>query len=341
MVPVTYRRRMSLLDSLSAAFAARPDAAAVPAASIMAVVDQAEVTATWGVPEGTLFQAASISKPVAALAALQLVASGRLTLDTDINDYLVSWHLPGDAWMPPVTVRHLLCHSAALTVSGMPGYEPGQALPSLTEILDGRPPANTAAVRRAGVPGGEHCYSGGGYVVLQQLLEDVSSRPFADLAAELVFSPARMTTASYAEPEHATAAAAHVDGHEVSWHVYPEQATAGLWCTPADLVRFAQTIQASVAGEAPALLPPALAQEMVTPQVDGWGLGAAAVGRRRTSAVQPRRSQPWLSVRANRRRVRQERRGGNDRRRPGRSCDGRPARGAPRRHLVAGSANRP
>src|ERR1022692_2300317 len=86
---------MSLLASLSAAFAARPDSAAVPAASVAVLVAGDEVTAAWGAPDGTLFQAASISKPVAALAALRLAAQGRLSLDVDVNEYLTSWRLPG------------------------------------------------------------------------------------------------------------------------------------------------------------------------------------------------------------------------------------------------------
>jgi CubicO group peptidase (beta-lactamase class C family) len=269
---------MSLLASLSAAFAARPDPQAVPAASVAVVVAGDEVTADWGAPEGTLFQAASISKPVAALTALRLVARGRLSLDRDVNSYLTSWRLPGGDGEPPVTVRHLLCHGGALTVSGVPGYEQGEALPRLTEILDGLAPANTPAVRRDGQPGREHRYSGGGYVVLQQLLEDVTARPFADLAAELVFEPARMMAATYQQPDPSDAAAAHVDGREVGWHVHPELATAGLWCTPADLVRFAEAVQGAVAGEEGALLPRQVAMEMVTRQLDDWGLGLRLSG---------------------------------------------------------------
>jgi CubicO group peptidase (beta-lactamase class C family) len=264
---------MSLPASLSAAFAARPDPVAVPAAAVAVLVAEDEVTAAWGAEKGTLFQAASISKPVAALMALRLAAQGRLSLDADVNEYLTSWQLPGENRMPPVTIRHLLYHGGALTVSGVPGYEQGEALPSLTEILDGLAPANTPAVRRDGPPGREHRYSGGGYILLQQLLEDVTARPFPDLAAELVFEPARMTAATYAQPASSDAAAAHVDGREVDWHVYPELAAAGLWCTPTDLVHFAHVIQDAVAGEATALLPRHLALEMVTPQVGDWGLG--------------------------------------------------------------------
>ena len=269
---------MSLLAALSAAFDARADPDAVPVASVAVTVDRDEVSATWGAPHGILFQAASISKPVAALVALRLVAQGRLALDADVNQYLASWQLPDGDGLPPVTVRHLLSHGGALTVSGVPGYQQGEALPSLTDILDGVPPANTPAVRKDGPPGLEWRYSGGGYVILQQLLEDVAGRPFADLASELVFRPAGMDAATYAQPQPSGAAAAHVAGEEVAWRVHPELATAGLWCTPDDLVRLAQVIQAAVAGEPGALLPRDLALEMVTRQTGDFGLGLELSG---------------------------------------------------------------
>jgi CubicO group peptidase (beta-lactamase class C family) len=270
---------MSLPARLTAAFDARPDPAAVPAASAALAVNGDAAALAWGVEPGALFQAASISKPVAAMVALRLVARGTLSLDGDVNEYLTSWRLPGGDGDLPVTVRHLLCHAGALTVHGVPGYERGHPLPALAQILDGLPPANTPPVRRDGVPGRAHRYSGGGYVLLQQLLEDITGRPFADLAAELVLGPAQMTTATYAPPDPPATAPAHLEGHPVAWRVHPELATAGLWCTPADLVRFAQAIQAAVAGDAGALLPRPLALEMVAPQVRGWGLGLMLSGQ--------------------------------------------------------------
>ena len=241
---------MSLAAALSDAFASRPDPNAVPAASVAVAVDQEEVIAAWGVHAGTVFQAASISKPVAALVALRLVAEYRLDLDADVNSFLASWQLPGDAGAGPVTVRHLLCHGGGLSVDGFPGYRQDEALPGLTDMLDGLPPSNTPPVRRVGPAGREWRYSGGGYQVLQQLLEDVTGQEFADLAAELVLRPAGMTTASYSQPDPADAAAPHVLGRPQAWRVYPEHAAAGLWCTPADLLHLAQAIQAALAGQA-------------------------------------------------------------------------------------------
>ena len=263
---------------MSAAFAARPDPAAVPAASVAVHTGDDDLAVAWGVDRRTLFQAASISKPVAALAALRLVAQGMVGLDVDVNEYLTSWRLPGGDGMPPVTLRHLLCHGGAVTVPSFPGYEADAPLPSLIDILDGRPPANTPPVRRDGPPGQVHRYSGGGFMVLQQLLEDVTGRAFAEMVRELVFSPAQMTTATYGQPAPESVAPAFVNSNQVSWCVYPELAAAGLWCSPTDLVRFARAIQSAIAGEPRALLPQDLARAMVTPQVPGWGLGLTLAG---------------------------------------------------------------
>jgi CubicO group peptidase (beta-lactamase class C family) len=269
---------LQLAAALSDAFAARPDPGAVPAASVAVFVDEQEVVEAWGVPACARFQAASISKPVAAIATLRLAADGLVELDADVNQFLTSWQLPGDAGAVPVTVRHLICHGGGLSVEGFPGYRQDDALPSLTDMLDGVPPSNTRPVRRDGPVGADWRYSGGGYLVLQQLLEDVTGRDFAELAAELVLRPAGMTTASYAQPNPADAAAPHVQGRRVAWHVYPEQAAAGLWCTPTDLLHLGQAIQAALAGEAEALLPAGLARRMLTPQLGDWGLGLKISG---------------------------------------------------------------
>jgi CubicO group peptidase (beta-lactamase class C family) len=133
-------------------------------------------------------------------------------------------------------------------------------------------------VRRVGPAGREWRYSGGGYLILQQLLEDVTGQEFAGLAADLVLGPAGMTTAGYAQPDPGDAAAPHVQGRPEAWRVYPEHAAAGLWCTAADLLRLAQTIQAAVAGEPGAPLPAGLARQMVMPQLGGWGLGLKTSG---------------------------------------------------------------
>jgi CubicO group peptidase (beta-lactamase class C family) len=262
----------------------------VPAVSLAYAQGDEIVTAGWGAEPDTRFQAASISKPVTALLALRLVDEGALSLDGDIATAMRSWSLPpletseGPPWRPRITLRHLLCHGAALSVFGFPGYERGEPLPSLLDTLEGRPPANTEPVRSTGEPGLAAAYSGGGYMVIQQLIEDATDRPFEDLAAERIFDPLQMEGATFAQPlpgeleprvASGFSAGSKVEG---GWRVYPELAAAGLWCTPTDLVRFAEGVQGAFDGEPGAIIPQSLAAAMLTPQFPGWGLGVGLFG---------------------------------------------------------------
>lgn len=223
----------------------------------------------------TRFQAASISKPVAAVATLRLVARGVIALDADVNDYLTTWRVPPTGgWMPRITLRHLASHTAGTSVHGFPGYEQGIPLPTLPQILDGTPPANTAAVRVDTVPGVQFRYSGGGTSIIQQVLMDVHSGMFPEIARELVLEPAGMTDSTYAQPLPAPLREMAAHGHWADgtpipggWYVYPEQAAAGLWTTPTDLLRFARAMQRCAAATDGTLLSPAAARAMLTPQV--------------------------------------------------------------------------
>ena len=106
------------------------------------------------IDEHTLFQACSVSKPITALAVMRLVQEGRLNLDEDVNEYLLSWKVPANnAWQPKVTLRQLLSHTAGTTVHGFPGYRRDRQVPGLRQVLDGEPPANTPAIRVNAVPG--------------------------------------------------------------------------------------------------------------------------------------------------------------------------------------------
>ncbi len=229
----------------------------------------------------TLFQAGSVSKPVAAFGALSLVQDGRLTLDTDINDTLTSWKLPDNEFTRQrnVTLTHLLSHTGGLTVHGFPGYAPGTPVPSLLQVLDGSAPANTPPIRVDKVPGASYRYSGGGTTIAQQMMIDVTSRPFPELMHAAVLRPLGMTHSTYENPlpppllRHAAAGylpdKSPVEGKR---HTYPEMAAAGLWTTAGDLARFAAEVQRSLRGNG-TVLSEALARKMVDPVV-----GSAARG---------------------------------------------------------------
>jgi CubicO group peptidase (beta-lactamase class C family) len=205
----------------------------------------------------TLFQAGSISKPVAAVAALTLVQAGMLELDEDINNRLTTWKVPENGWtsQQKVTLRRLLSHRAGTTVHGFGGYDASDVLPSLVQVLQGEPPANTGAIIVDRTPGNAFRYSGGGYVIMQQALIDVTHRPFAQIALDAVLAPLAMTRSTYTQPlpqEFVPAASVghDHDGNAVQgrFHSYPEMAAAGLWTTPRDLALFLIDIQLTGGG---------------------------------------------------------------------------------------------
>jgi CubicO group peptidase (beta-lactamase class C family) len=230
----------------------------------------------------TLFQAASISKPISALAALRAVEAGKLDLDTDVNRYLKHWQIPSNSFTQKnkVTLRELLSHTAGMTVHGFPGYASNETLPTIEQVLDGVPPANSPAVRVDTAPGSQWRYSGGGYVIVQKVLEDVLDKPFSTILRSSVLIPLGMNRSTFEQPlpkKLMASAAMPYDDHrkllEGGPHTFPERAAAGLWTTPSDLARYAIEVQRSVRGESTRLLSKSMTQQMLKPGMNKWGLG--------------------------------------------------------------------
>jgi len=244
----------------------------------------ADIASKRPITPDTLFQAASISKPVAALAALRLVLDGKLSLDEDVNAKLKTWKVPENAFTEKekVTVRRILSHSAGLTVHGFPGYASDETLPTVVQILNGEKPANTEAIRVDVVPGTMWRYSGGGYVILQTLMSDVTGEPFPKIMHDLVLQPAGMTHSTYEQPLPKSRAGEvaipyRANGEPVKGgpHTYPEMAPAGLWTTPSDLAKMAIEVQKEYAGQSSKILSQPMARQMLTRQTGAWGLGFA------------------------------------------------------------------
>jgi CubicO group peptidase (beta-lactamase class C family) len=241
----------------------------------------------------TIFQAASISKPVTAMVALHLVEAGLLDLDADINDMLHSWKVPEsqhtrvrrDGSQPKVTLRGLLSHSAGLTVKGYRGYAPDKQLPTLQQILKGEKPANSRPVRVVQRPGKGYKYSSGGYMAVQQMIEDVTGRPLAELAKEIIFDRLDMANTTFDSilpqaylPRVATGHNKNSKTVNGKWHTYPEQAAASLWTTPSDLARWTVEILKSYKNESNLVLSAEMTLEMLTPKVNigvDWDCGLA------------------------------------------------------------------
>jgi len=246
-----------------------------------------EAGTTDSVTATTLFQAASISKPVAATGMLRLVQEGKLALDVPINDFLTSWKLPDNRFQSAekVTLRRIASHHAGLTVHGFPGYAVTDSIPSVPQILDGTKPANTAAVRVDTTPGAIVRYSGGGTTIEQLAMTDVTGEPFPALMKRLVLEPFGMQESTFEQPLPPARASQAAAGHRSSgamvagrWHIYPEMAPAGLWTTPTDLLKWSMAITAARAGTDNAVLSKETATAMLTPQNAQFGIGPAVRG---------------------------------------------------------------
>jgi CubicO group peptidase (beta-lactamase class C family) len=232
----------------------------------------------------TLFQAASISKPVTAMAILNAVQNGRFTLDQDVNQILTSWKVPVSeiTKRQPVTLRGLLSHTSGTDDGfGFPGYDPNTPLPTIVQILQGEKPSNVGPVLVTRTPLTSFKYSGGAVTLAQLLLTDALKRPFPEIMRETVLAPLAMTSSAYEQPLSPARDQQAARGHgrdggarDAKWHVYPELAAAGLWTTSPDLARFGIELQKSLQGRSNRVLTRALAMEMATPV----GVGPFAIG---------------------------------------------------------------
>jgi CubicO group peptidase (beta-lactamase class C family) len=262
----------------------------IPSVGI-ALIDNGEIA--WARSSGdrgpdTLYQAASLSKFVTAVAVLRLVQDGQLDLDRDVTGYLTSWRLPDHphANSGAVTLRRLLSMTAGTGVPGYIGYPPGSPLPSLNEILAGLPPANSPPVSIETTPGTAYAYSGGGYEIVEAVIQDVTGQPFAAAVNRLVLEPIGMSDSSFSQPlpQHLVSRAAtghRQDGSELpgGWRVIPELAAGGLWSTAGDLAKLLVAVRQAVLGTSTRLLTQQAVGAMLTRQAPGpYGLGAAVNG---------------------------------------------------------------
>ena len=231
----------------------------------------------------TVFQAASISKSLNAVGILKLVQDKKLDLYADINNYLTSWKFPYDSLSKnkKITIINLLSHTAGLGVHGFPGYTKGDTIPTVVEVLNGKRPANTPAVRSQFEPGLKFQYSGGGTTISQLIVMDVTHQPYDKFMWENVLKPMGMTASFYTQPppvdsQSSLATAYEEDGKEVKgkYHIYPEEAPAGLWTNPTDLCKYIIETQLSYQGKSDKVLSPEFTRLRLTPYVDA----SAALG---------------------------------------------------------------
>ena len=225
----------------------------------------------------TLFQAASISKSLNSVGVLKLAQDKKIDLYKDINTYLKSWQFPYDTVShgKKITIANLLSHTAGLTVHGFAGYEPRDSIPTLQQVLDGKRPANSAAVRSMFEPGLRSEYSGGGTTISQMIVMDVSKQPYAVYMQKNVLDPLGMTMSSYMQPaakekEKYLSTGYRGSGETVkgNYHIYPEQAAAGLWTNPTDLSKYIIETQLSLQGKSNKVLNKEMTKLRLTPYID-------------------------------------------------------------------------
>ena len=251
-------------------------------------VDEYFVSVGQPVDRDTLFQVASLSKWVTAIGVMTLVDAGQVDLDAPVETYLRRWTLPPSAFdHREVTVRRLLSHTAGLTDGlGYAGFAPGMAvqpLPdSLTRAADASP-GRDGVVRVGQPPGAQWAYSGGGYALLQLLIEDVTGEPFDAYMRRAVLHPLGMSRSTFALPENGADNLADIYGtHGTLATRYQFTATgaSALYTSLADLTRLIQAHLPGARGELPGrgVLRPQTLQEMRRPHAaqmgaDIWGLG--------------------------------------------------------------------
>ncbi len=269
------------------------DALAVPGVSI-AVIDGHRIVwvKAYGVttpgPRGspvtpdTIFQAASIAKPVTALAVLHQVERGTFDLDADINDYLRVWKLPGGELQSgeKVTIRRLLAHAGGITPGGFQGYARTAPLPGIVQVLGGVAPATNRAARVVAKPGSEVAYSGLGYSLLQLALEDRLGQRFESILQDTVLRRLKLDNSSFDQMLSEAGAARAARGHlgvgsviDGGWLVNPELAAAGLWTTPTDLATLVIDVANSKRDDGGHLLSREMTRQMLSLHQDEMGLG--------------------------------------------------------------------
>lgn len=233
------------------------------------------------VEDTSLFEAGNQGSAFLPTLIFQRVREGKLDLDTDINRYLKSWKVPESALnvRHPVTLRHLLAHRSGFVYHKYYGYSPDKPVPTLTQVLKGEAPSQTPATKVETVPGTKFNLASENYVVLQQILEDVTGKPYAQLVREKIFTPLGMKHSAFDLQDKIGDFGLPVSGHEDAGKpmeklpVYPETAASGLWTTAQDFALFLGDILHAYKGDKDCLLTPIEAKMMFAPIATEHSMG--------------------------------------------------------------------
>lgn len=209
---------------------------------------------TFNCKKESKFQAASISKLLTAMLALKLVEENKLSLNKDVNNYLKNFKLKNNKGkLIKVTLKELLSHTAGINVSGFPGYKSNVNVPSIKQILNGEKPCNTKKIFVKYKPGNKYSYSGGGYLIIQKVIEDITGKKFEDIMNAKIFRPLKMKNSDFKLRK------------SKNFRIYPEKAAAGLWSTPKDMGKFLIEIQLSYLGKSNKILSKKMTKKFLRP----------------------------------------------------------------------------
>jgi len=264
----------------------------VPGLSIAVIKDnKIEWAKSYGLKEkgttdivtlNTMFQAASMSKPITGIVAVKLAEQGKIDLYKSVNEQLKSWQIPENEFTKKkaVTPELLLLHLGGLNVHGYHGYSVSDTIPTIIDILNGTGSANSEPMKVIMEPGTKWKYSGGGYTVLQLLMEEVSGKSFPQLMKENLFNPLGIKNSTFSHnlsrsEEESIAKAYKYDGSMVKggYHIYPEKTAAGLWCTPSDYAKMVIEIQKAYFGQSNKIVSQKTAETLFTRNLGYMGYG--------------------------------------------------------------------
>jgi CubicO group peptidase (beta-lactamase class C family) len=175
----------------------------IPALSLTVIhqgeIEWAKIYANADFPEeqdldcSSIFQAASLSKPVTFLAALRMHAAGEIDLDENIQNYLEDYVIPEGKQTPehPITFRNIFAHTSGITPGGYQGYAKDLPIPSDLDILRGNAEANSPAIEVVNPPNETLAYSGGAYTLAELALQDIHKDEFSNIMQKWILGPDR------------------------------------------------------------------------------------------------------------------------------------------------------
>lgn len=254
------------------------------------IIDSISIDPQIKVSSSSLFQACSLSKSLTAYAILKLIAEGKLDIDASINKQCLSWQIPKNEYNHKVSIRQCLSMTSGFCYgelnASFPSYTQDQKIPTLKEILYGMKPAHNQPIKIGYPPGSQCHYSGAGYMVLQQLIEDVTHQSFSQYMRTEILVPLKMAHSTFecllnSEIKADAIPGFHPDGqmNNRGWENIVTTASGGLWSTPSDLANFVLAITKAYLGIDNTVIPQNLAKEMLTRQEkSGFALGVVVDG---------------------------------------------------------------